>query len=109
MAKVENVESGMPAETARYHAFVHEEGRQRPPFDQRMPLLREAMAALQTLAAVDFSHCGMGPAGVAELLKFIPSMVALTELDVRWNKALDEAALAELRAAAPKTCKILTD
>ena len=34
---------------------------------------------------------------------------ALTEFDVRRNEALDEAALAELRAAAPETCKILAD
>jgi hypothetical protein len=49
----------------------------------------------------------------ATLTTFVQSVrwdtAALTELDLRENKALDEAALAELRAAAPKTCKILTD
>ena len=53
------------------------------------------------------SHIGMGPVALQTLATSLPA--ALTELDLRFNKALDEAALAELRAAAPKTCKILTN
>jgi hypothetical protein len=52
----------------------------------------------------------MGSADVALVAAWLqrPKVsAALTELDVRWNKALDEAALAELQAAAPRTCKIL--
>ena len=51
----------------------------------------------------------IGPAEVILIAAATSTLAALTELDLRENKALDEAALAELRAAAPKTCKILTD
>ena len=71
--------------------------------------LGEGMVASQTLTSVDFSDCHMGPAAVTELSKSIPSMAALTEVDVHSNKELDEVAVAALRAAAPETCKILAD
>ena len=60
---------------------------------------------------VDLADSGMGPGQVVILAWWLTTdaAAALTELDVRNNEALDEAALAELRAAAPKTCKILTD
>ena len=59
---------------------------------------------------VNFSSCGLGSLALTFVSEYVrDATAALTVLDVRWNKALDEAALAELRAAAPKTCKILTD
>ena len=60
----------------------------------------------------DFSGQNLSPIDckvLAAEYDFRGFIAALTELDVRQNEALDEAALAELRAAAPKTCKILTD
>jgi hypothetical protein len=67
--------------------------------------LSEAKVKQVSLVRTKFSN--------AALIEFVQSVLwataALTKLDVRRNKALDEAALAELRAAAPKTCKILTD
>ena len=49
----------------------------------------------------------------ATLTTFVQSVrwdtAELTEVDVRSNKGLDEAAVAALRAAAPETCKILAD
>jgi hypothetical protein len=61
---------------------------------------------------IQLSQKNLGSADVALLTAWLqrPEVsAALTELDVRRNKALDEAALAELRAAVPQTCKIFTD
>jgi hypothetical protein len=61
---------------------------------------------------IKLSQKNLGSADVALLTAWVwrPEVsAALTELDVRGNKALDEAALVELRAAAPETCKTLTD
>ena len=71
-------------------------------------LLCEALASSQ-IEVVSMKSCYLGPQALTPLTEAIKVMAALTMLDVRWNKALDEAALAELRATAPKTCKILTD
>ena len=61
------------------------------------------------VASISLRKCYLGPQALALLTDAIKVMTTLTELDVRWNEALDEVALAELRAAAPETCKILTD
>ena len=61
------------------------------------------------IASISLRKCYLGPQALALLTDAIKVMTTLTELDVRWNEALDEVALAELRAAAPETCKILTD
>jgi hypothetical protein len=67
--------------------------------------LSEAKVEQISLADTKFSS--------ATLTEFVQSVrwatAGLTELDVRWNEALDKAALAELRAAVPQTCKIFTD
>ena len=59
------------------------------------------------LVTLSLERTGLGPVALRTLATSLPA--ALTELDVRRDEALDEAALAELRAAAPETCKILAD
>ena len=59
--------------------------------------------------ALGLSDCELGPAA---LVTFVQSVrwetAALTEVDVRYNM-VDEAVLEQLRAAAPETCKILSE
>ena len=71
-------------------------------------LLCEAMASSK-IEVVSMQSCYLGPQALTLLTEAISSMAALTELDLRKNKALDKVALVELRDATPKTCKILTD
>ena len=67
-------------------------------------------AVLGKVRTVRLADCGLGASSVAELSKvFSDATAALTEVDVRSNWGLDEAAVAALRAAAPETCKILAD
>jgi hypothetical protein len=61
---------------------------------------------------IQLSQKNLGSADVALLAAWMqrPEVsAALTEVDVRSNRGLDEAAVAALRAAAPETCKILAD
>jgi hypothetical protein len=60
---------------------------------------------------IDLSSAGLTADDITSLATFLatPAGAALTEVDVRSNKGLDEVAVAALRAAAPETCKILAD
>eukprot|EP01046_Picozoa_sp_COSAG06_P036160 COSAG06_NODE_3960_length_4717_cov_11.330446_4_plen_884_part_00 len=82
-------------------------------FDTDLAGVTTLFDALKTssVTELDLRKCRLGPRSTDKLSEYLrEATAALTELDVRWNKrALDEAALAELRAAAPRTCKILTD
>jgi glutamate synthase domain-containing protein 1 len=59
---------------------------------------------------VDFSSCGIGSVALGHLSDWVrDATAALTKVDVRGNKELDEEAVDALRAAAPETCEILAD
>jgi len=95
---------GMVGELTKY-------GKLKTP-DTHAEVFKQLTESLKTsqVTEVDFSSCGIGVVALGHLSDWVrDATAALTVLDVRWNKALDEAALAELRAAAPRTCKILTD
>ena len=71
-------------------------------------LLCGALASSK-IEVVSMQSCYLGPQALALLTDALKVMAALTEVDVRSNEGLDEAAVAALRAAAPETCKILAD
>jgi hypothetical protein len=72
-------------------------------------LLGEAISASK-INDVTLANCMFTSATLATFVESVRwAEAALTKLDLRENWALDEVALAELRAAAPKTCRIVAD